>query len=280
MGQSQPSAAIDFGISNIDAVARAEGELHCWTRPSGRQPTPDLVRAILADGGVKLSSLRRLAVTGGQHRLLPDRIDDCALIRVDEVEAIGRGGQALIEMSDEKIAAPILVVSAGSGTAVVEAHGDQCTHVTGTGVGGGTLIGLSRLLLHTTDYHVIDALAQRGDPNGADLSLADVVTGHIGQLPPDATAVNFGRLARRDISVSREDLAAALVTLVSQTIALIAINAARARHVERIVITGHLTDMNSVRHALGQVSDIYGMRLTLPQDAGYGTALGALEEGL
>jgi len=279
MGRSQPSAAIDFGISNTDAVARVEGELHCWTRPSERQPAPDLVQAILADGGVELSSLRRLAVTGGRHQLLPDRIGDCALIRVGEVEAIGRGGQALLKIADEESAAPILVMSAGSGTAVVEAHGDQYTHVTGTGVGGGTLIGLSRLLLHTTDHHEIDALAQRGDPNGADLSLADVVTGPIGQLPPDATAVNFGRLARRDIAVSREDLAAALVTLVGQTIALIAINAARARQVERIVATGHLIDMSSVRDALRQVGDIYGMRITLPQDAGYGTALGALLHG-
>ncbi|RLC71417.1 MAG: Fumble domain-containing protein [Chloroflexi bacterium] len=279
MGQTQLSAAIDFGISNTDAAARVAGGLHYWTRPTESQPAPHLVRAILADGGVELSALRRLAVTGGRHRLLPDRIGDCALVRVGEVEAIGRGGQALLEMSDQESATPILVMSAGSGTAVVEARGDQYTHITGSGVGGGTLIGLSRLLLHTTDHHEIDALAQRGDPNGADLSLADVVTGPIGQLPPDATAVNFGRLARHDIAVSREDLAAALVTLVGQTIALIAINAARARQVERIVATGHLIDMYSVRDALQQVGDIYGMRITLPPNAGYGTALGALLYG-
>ncbi|MBU0703441.1 MAG: Fumble domain-containing protein [Chloroflexi bacterium] len=270
------SAAIDFGISNTDVVARVGEELRRWTRSSSGQPDPALVRAILADGGIELSSLRRLAVTGGCHRLLPDRIGDCALVRVGEVEAIGRGGQALAELSEEDRAAPVLVVSAGSGTAVVEARADQYTHVTGTGVGGGTLLGLSRLLLHTTDPHEIDALAQRGDPNGADLSLADVVSGPIGQLPPDATAVNFGRLARYDLAVSREDLAAALVTLVGQVIGLIAINAARAQQVERIVVTGHLIDMPSVRDVLGQVSDIYGTHITLPPNAGYGTALGAL----
>lgn len=274
--QTQSSAAIDFGISNTDAVARVAGELRYWTRPTAGQPDPDLVRAILAEGGVKLSSLRRLAVTGGRHRLLPDQIGDCAVGRVSEVEAIGRGGQALSELPKEDSAAPVLVVSAGSGTAVVEARGDQYTHVTGTGVGGGTLLGLSRLLLRTTDPREIDALARRGDPNGADLSLADVVSGPIGQLPANATAVNFGRLARHDIAVSREDLAAALVTLVGQVIGLIAINAARARQVERIIVTGHLIDMDSVRDALKQVGDIYGTRITLPPNAGYGTALGAL----
>jgi type II pantothenate kinase len=167
-------------------------------------------------------------------------------------------------------------VSAGSGTAVVAARGDQYAHVTGTAVGGGTLLGLSHLLLGTTDPHQIDELAQQGDPNGADLSLGDVVGGPIGPLPASATAVNFGRLANQDIAVSPEDLAAALVTLVGQVIALLAINAARAQRIERIVVIGHLIDMPSVRHVMEQVSGYYDERLVLPPPAGLGTALGAL----
>ena len=146
----------------------------------------------------------------------------------------------------------------------------------GTGVGGGTLLGLSRLLLHTVDPHEIDVLAQRGDPNGADLSLGDVIGVPLGRLPPDATAVNFGRLARQDLTVSREDLAAALITLVGQVIAITAINAAHAQQIECIVVTGHLTDMPSVRGVLGQVGEYYGVHIALPPDAGYATALGAL----
>jgi type II pantothenate kinase len=269
-------AAIDFGISNTDAVATIGGELRRWTQPSEERPDPELVQTILASGGVDLSSLRHLAVTGGRHRFLPDRIGGCAVVSVNEVQAIGRGGQALAGLTAEDSGAPVLVVSAGSGTAVVAARGDQCIHVTGTGVGGGTLLGLGRLLLHTVDPHEIDALARRGDPNGADLSLGDVISGPIGPLPADATAVNFGRLAHRDLTVSREDLAAALVTLVGQVIALIAINAAHAQRIERIVVTGHLIDMPSLRSVLEQVGGFYGSRITLPPDAGYATALGAL----
>lgn len=269
-------AAIDFGTSNTDAVAYIDGDLRRWTQPSVEQLNPELVRTMLAVGRVELPSLHHLAVTGGHHRLLPDRIDDCAIVGVNEVQAIGRGGQTLAGLSAENSDAPILVVSAGSGTAIVAAQGDQYTHVTGTGVGGGTLLGLGRLLLHTTDPYEIDALAQQGDPNVPDLSLGDVVSGPIGHLPADATAVNFGRLAHHDLSVSREDLAAALVTLVGQVIALVAINAARAQQIERIVVTGHLTDMSSMRGVLEQVGDFYGTPITLPPDAGYATALGAL----
>jgi type II pantothenate kinase len=274
-------AAIDFGISNTDGIAYLDGDWRRWTRSSEGRPDLELVRGILAAGGIKLASLPRLAVTGGQHKLLPERIDGYPLVAVNEVTAIGRGGQALAGLAAEDDA-PILVVSAGSGTAVVAARGDKYTHVTGTAVGGGTLLGLSRLLLHTVDHDEIDALARQGDPNGADLSLGDVVTGPIGNLPADATAVNFGRLAREDIAVSREDLAAALVTMVGQTVALIAINAARAQvierglHTVRVVVIGHLIDMPSLRSVVERVGNLYGVPIILPADSGYGTALGAL----
>ncbi|NIR50087.1 Fumble domain-containing protein [candidate division KSB1 bacterium] len=269
-------SAIDFGITNTDAVTYANGKIYRWNLPSDGHLTMELVKTVLAAGEVELTALKDLAVTGGQHRNLPDKIGKCGITKVNEVTAIGRGGQALAGLTKETFETPILVVSAGSGTAVVAARGHTYTHITGTGVGGGTLLGLGRLLLNTADPKEIDALALQGDPNGADLSLADVVSGPIGNLPPDVTAVNFGRLARPGIQASREDLAAALVTLVGQVIAVTGINAARAQALERVVVTGHLIDMPSVREVLQRVSDIYHLNLILPKDAGYATALGAL----
>jgi type II pantothenate kinase len=273
-------AAIDFGISNVDVTVYAEGKFHGWIRPAGGRPDPALVQAILAEGGVDLSSLRSLYVTGGQHRTLPPRIGDWQVISVGEVDAIGRGGQALARLASGGGDEPTLVVSAGSGTAVIAARGERYAHVTGTGVGGGTLLGLSRLLLHTVDHREIDALAQEGDSNGPDLSIGDVVMGPIGVLPPDVTAVNFGRLARHQLTVSREDIAAALVTLVGQTIGLVAINAANAQQMNRIVVIGHLFDMASMRGVLEQVGEVYSTPIILPPDAGFGTALGALLYGV
>lgn len=269
-------AAVDFGISNIDAVATVDGVLHRWTRHSDGPPVEASVHAMLAAGGLALSDLPHLAVTGGRHRALPPAISNVPLLGVNEVSAIGRGGRALGLHADDDPHTPILVVSAGSGTAVVTARGREYAHITGSGVGGGTLLGLGRLLLETTDAIAIDALAQMGDANGADLSLRDVISGPIGALPPDATAVNFGRIASATHAASKADLAAALVTLVGQVIAITAINAARAQQLERVVVIGHMTDMPSFRRVLEQVGDYYGMRLTLPEHAGFGTALGAM----
>ncbi|MCE7988470.1 MAG: Fumble domain-containing protein [Caldilinea sp. CFX5] len=269
-----PIAAIDFGISNTDIVAQINGETRRWTEPYTGYPDPDQVRAILAKGGVDLAALRKLAVTGGRHRLLPAQIGDCVVQSVGELEAIGRGGQAIAAPFDE--AQPLLVVSAGSGTAMIKAQGRSYGHFTGTAVGGGTMLGLSQLLIGTVDPQEIDQLAQSGNSNGVDLSLADVITGPIGSLPAEATAVNFGRMARSTATPNRADLAAGIITLVGQTIALIAINAARALPTNQIVITGHLTDMVTIRRMLTAVSALYGQTFQMPADAGYATALGAL----
>ena len=269
-------AAIDFGISNTDAVALGIGDMSCWTQPSSGAPTHASVRDILAAGGVHLGTLPLLAITGGRHRALAPALDATTVIAVPEVTAIGRGGQFLTREDGRDMNAPLLVVSAGSGTAVVSARGGDYAHITGTGVGGGTLLGLSRLLLGTTDVAVIDTMAVRGDANGADLALRDVVSGPIGALPPDATAVNFGRLARQQETAHPDDLAAALMTLVGQVIAITAINAARAERIERVVMIGHMTDMPSFRRVIDQVGEYYGMQILLPARAGYGTAIGAL----
>lgn len=273
-------AAIDFGISNTDAVALVDGTYRYWTRRTNGAPDEETVTTVLEAGGLALEQLTSLAVTGGQHRALPARFGPTAIVAVPEVTSIGRGGQAMSLDDAADPATPMMVVSAGSGTAVVSARGEAYAHVTGTGVGGGTLLGLSRLLLGTTDVDAIDAMAMRGDPNGADLALRDVVSGPIGTLPPDATAVNFGRLARQTTPASPDDLAAALVTLVGQVIAVTAINAARAEHLDRVVVIGHMADLPSFRRVLAQVGAYYGMALTVPeQHAGYGTALGALLHG-
>ncbi len=272
-------AAIDFGISNTDAVSLRDGTTQFWTRETDGTPDATFVRNVLEAGGLVLDALPRIAVTGGRHRMLPGQLGDCVVVPVPEITAIGRGGQAL-GLPDEPVpATPILVVSAGSGTAVVSARGNAYAHVTGTGVGGGTLLGLSRLLIGTTDTALIDAMAVRGDANGADLALRDVVSGPIGSLPLDATAVNFGRLARQEQHAKPDDLAAAVVTLVGQVIAITAINAARAERVERVVLIGHMADMPSFRRVIAQVGEYYGMKITVPDHAGFGTALGALLHG-
>jgi len=264
------SASFDLGISNIDILLRREGGLEHTRLANTTRPILEQFEALLE----RFGPLERVAVTGGQYRLLPDQVGGTRLVKISEVNAIGRGGLYLAGVDEA------LVVSGGSGTAMVAARGRTAAHVTGSAVGGGTLQGLGRLLLGETDSLEIDRLALQGDANHVDLTLIEAVGAAVGRLPVNANAVNFGRLAQGGVLgkslPAPRDVAAGLVRLVGQVIAVIAINAARAEGLENIVVTGHLVDLLSVRKVLDEVAGFYGAKITIPPNPGMGTAVGAL----
>ena len=190
------------------------------------------VEAALQGAGYTITDFEQIAVTGGRYRDLPGHVNGIPLVKVPEVHAIGRGGLLLSQRGQA------LVVSAGSGTAMVAAEPGGSHHVTGSAVGGGTLLGLGQLLLGTNDAEKIDQYAAGGDANRVDLTLEDAIGGTVGSLPADANAVNFGKLADMSTTASRADTAAGLVRLIAQVIAVIAINAASAAGMKDIVFIG------------------------------------------
>jgi type II pantothenate kinase len=262
-------AAVDLGITNIDTIVRREDAFEHTRLSSTHQAVASQLQAVIRTLFPEGDAGGRVAVTGGQYRSLPERLGPVELVKVAEVTAIGRGGLYLAGLENA------LVVSAGSGTAMVAARPDGCSHVTGSAVGGGTLQGLAHLLLGTTDPQEIDRLASLGNANRADLTLVEAVGGAVGRLPVNANAVNFGRLANKAADLSTEDCAAGLVRLVGQVIAVIAINAARAEGLDTIVVTGHLVDLASICQVLEEVAGYYHADIRIPPRPGTATALGA-----
>jgi type II pantothenate kinase len=270
---------LDFGLTNLDGALGRDGQLlRGWRQHTQGPASEQIMRQALETGGVKLADLSAIGTTGGRHKDLPSSLEGVPIRPIGEAQSVGRGGLALTGLETA------LVVSAGTGTSMISArtleHGFEFKHVTGSAVGGGTLLGLGKLLLGTANPLEIGELASHGDPAGVDSTLVDVIGGGIGHLPPDATAVNLGRLAKLETPASREDLAAGLVTLVSQVIAVIALNAAAAHKLERIVIVGHLPDLEPIRSAIRRVWGFYSVQqpAIFPENAGFATALGAALE--
>jgi type II pantothenate kinase len=268
--------AIDFGLTITDIVVQDDGgALRRSLIPStGKVDAAEVLHA-LETIGCKTRDFDRLIVTGGRHRLLPAQIDGVPVYGVNEVTAIGRGGLALAGLQEA------LVVSAGSGTAMVAARAEDIHHATGSAVGGGTLQGLGKLLLGTANALEIDALAAQGNSNVVDLTLMEATGGILGHLPADANAVNFGRVARKynedpTWSPAPADVAAGLVLMIGQVIAVIAINAARAEGLREIVVVGHLVDLPTVRNVLATVAGYYQASIRVPNAPGTATAIGAL----
>ncbi|HET8984913.1 MAG TPA: hypothetical protein VFN03_04040, partial [Trueperaceae bacterium] len=223
--------------------------------------------------GARRSTITALAVSGGQSRLLPDVHQGIPLIKVDEPTATAVGGLALANVGSA------LVVSCGTGTAMVsaDAGSGRYVHVTGTPVGGGTLEGLGQLLIGVPDGSAIAALAAAGSAQGVDTTLADVLGGALGTLPPSATAVSFGRVRSLPERPSEADTAAGLCVMVSQTIALIAVNAARAVGAEHVVFVGRVAQFPVIDRMLRAVFAVYAFptQPLMPEHGERATALGA-----
>lgn len=268
--QSPNVVAIDFGATNTDVVANIDGELRYWMLPSARHAHEQRIHAALIAGKLRPSDVHGIVITGGDRRGLQSHIDGIPIVMVNEMEAIGRGGLALAGLE------AAAVVSAGSGTAVVSASNETFQHITGTGVGGGTLQGLAELLIGTSEPDRIDTLARHGVSTAVNVTIGEIVGEAIGGLPPDTTAVNFGKLAFQSLKPRAEDIAAGLVNMVGQVIAVVAINAARSQGHKHIVVIGHLADLESIRTTIIQVGGYYNMPVTIPERRGFATALGAL----
>lgn len=267
---TQTFFAVDIGITNIDFWLETNAGLMRRMLPNQHHSASDQLRQAIAAVAGKLAPGLTIGVTGGRYRDLPEEVDGFKIKKVNEMLALGLGGLALAQLEAG------LVVSAGTGAAMVAARPSGVEHVTGSAVGGGTLLGLSKLILKTDDVDEIDRLALDGDASAVDIMLTEAVGGKVGRLPANANAVNLGKLYR-DNGFSRENLAAGLVRLVAQVISVIAINAADASGLESIIMVGHLMDFQSICKEVDLVGEFYQKAFIVPENPGFGTARGVLE---
>ena len=264
--------SIDFGITVTDIIKRDNGVILHEMTLSEEEPSPSLLSKIFSDINFK-SDVNLLAVTGGKHLNLGDKIESTKVVHVNEIDAVGEGAMNLSGLSGKD---PIIIVSAGSGTACILAQDGNFMHCSGTGVGGGTVLGLSKLLLGTTDPVEIAELAKAGNESGVDLILEDVVSGPIGELPSDTTAVNFGKISKIDSEISKQDIAAGIVNLVGQTAARVATSVATTFNAREIVVVGRSPSFNGLKNSLEQAASIIGFSPHFPKNGEYASALGAL----
>ena len=61
----------------------------------------------------------------------------------------------------------------GTGTSFVRVKNNVPTHLGGIGIGGGTITGLSKLMLSTNDVDKIQEMAQEGKVGNIDLRIGD-----------------------------------------------------------------------------------------------------------
>lgn len=215
---------------------------------------------------LKLKDIDKIAVTGVGADFLGRELFGIPLKRVPEFTAIGLGGLFIAGLKRA------LVVSTGTGTAIVIAHGREVRHLGGSGVGGGTLIGLSRYILNTTDFQNIVDLADKGNLGNIDLNISDISKVEVGDIPLSATASNFGKHSDK---ASQADLAIGLINLVCQSIGMMCVFASREENVDQIVLTGKLFRLPQAGDIFNRLGKLFGKQFIIPDYAEYSTAVGS-----
>eukprot|EP00002_Diphylleia_rotans_P039562 TRINITY_DN9200_c0_g1_i1.p1 TRINITY_DN9200_c0_g1~~TRINITY_DN9200_c0_g1_i1.p1 ORF type:complete len:436 (-),score=69.14 TRINITY_DN9200_c0_g1_i1:359-1666(-) len=181
---------------------------------------------------------------------------------------------------------PYLLVNIGSGVSILKVEGEnKYTRVDGTSLGGGTFWGLCRLFTDLTSFDAMLEMSEKGDTRNVDMLVGDIYGGDYSLLglSADTPASSFGKACMQKGSIAgkfrSEDIAAGLLTMISNTIGQLACHNAARHNLTRIYfggyfIRGHQFTMEKISFAVNYFSRGTTKALFLRHE-GYLGALGA-----
>ena len=213
-----------------------------------------------------LQAVDRIMITGVGASFVSKPIYGLPTSKVEEFLANGLGGLFLTGLSNA------IIVSMGTGTALVEASQESIKHIGGTGIGGGTIIGLASRMLNIRDIKHIIKLAEDGDLSHVDLMVGDITKDLLPGLPPFTTASNFGRMS--DVATN-SDIALGIINLVLQAIGMTAIFAVHGSVCKDVALIGNLSVIPQCKEVFDVLKQLFSVEFVIPENAEYATAVGA-----
>ena len=260
---------IDVGISTTKIVGLRDGKPSAPIRITAADPITSLYGAFgkyLHDNNIRLEEVEHVMLTGVGAAYVKNDVYGVQTSRCDEFIADALGARFESKLDH------VIVVSMGTGTSFVMADGDEIRHIGGIGIGGGTLQGLSRVMLNTSDIKTVSALAMQGDISHINLLIGDISAQPLPGLPMEATASIFAR-AQND--ASREDIACGIISMVIQSIGSAAVLAAQGTGCRDMVLIGNLSLLPQCKDIFRALEKLYGVRFHTPKYSEYCTAIGA-----
>ncbi|MEN6618845.1 MAG: pantothenate kinase [Rikenellaceae bacterium] len=260
---------IDIGSTTTKAVAVQSGEVIKTIKTKAFDAVTSATGALgkmIIESNLKISNVEKIIITGAGALKINNDIFGISTHKIDEITAIGIGGMFLSKKEN------IIISNIGTGTSIIEANKDKITHIGGTGIGGGTITGLSKEMIKTSTFENILNLADKGDLQQVDLLIEDISDADISFLNKKATASNFGKMLD---TVKKEDLALGIINMVYQVIGMISVFAAKSRNIDTVLITGNGSNNRIGKKILEDISGLYNISFEFPADAEYTTAIGA-----
>lgn len=262
---------IDVGGSTTKIIGLEDGKvIKSSMTIKANDPITSLFGAFgkyIYDNNIELSEIDQVMLTGVGASSVTTPIYGLPTAHVDEFQADGLGTQ--FDSGLERL----IAVSMGTGTTLVKVDGDSISHIGGISMGGGTLQGLSRLMLGTSHIDEVVAMAAKGDISHINLQIKDISKGDIEGLPMHATASLFGKAVENN--ANENDIAKGLICMVLETIGSCAVLSQANGGFKDFVLIGNLTLLPECGIIFPMMESLYQVRFHIPKNARYCTALGA-----
>jgi type II pantothenate kinase len=261
---------IDVGISTTKIVGiDSKGMVVSPLRIKATDPITSLYGAFgkyLHDNKIRLEEVEHVMLTGVGAAYIEENIYGLPTTKAEEFVADGLGAKYESKLDR------MIVVSMGTGTSLVKCDGEDISHIGGIGIGGGTLTGLSRLLLKTDDIKNIIDLAMEGDISHINLLIGDISAKPLPGLPMSATASLF---SNAKANASREDIAVGLIHMVLQAIGSASILSSLGSGIKDFVMIGNLSLLPQCKEVYSAMEKLYGVHFIIPKYSEFCTAIGA-----
>lgn len=260
---------IDIGGSTTKIVGIKGGQIIEPLTVEAKDPVASASGALgkfLNVNKLRLENIEKVIITGVGASFISDELLGLPVEKIEEFKALGYGGLFLSGLKKA------IIISMGTGTAFVKANKACIQHLGGTGVGGGTILGLSKAMVNLSSFDTIIETAKTGRPEPVDLSVGDISRNEVGNLPNTITASNFGKMTDQ---ATKNDITRGILTMVFQVIGMMAIFAARAQKDTDIVLSGKLVNIFQAQKTFSELSNLYGVKFHVPEHAEYCTAIGA-----
>lgn len=264
----------DVGSSVIKlAAVRADGTVSgLFKAEKGDvRPPETLVRDFAASLDLRPGGIDAVVLTGvGAPRIRGD-VAGIPTRAVNEFAASARGALVLTGKSEA------VVASMGTGTALLRADASGARHLGGSGVGGGTLMGLCRKLYGLSTFEEVMAAAEGGDLDRVDLRIKDIAGDLYLTLPPDRTSSNFGKAL---VEAGTADMVTGFINMVLETVGVITVMACRGSGVSAAILIGSLTRLSQAGRVFAAFQANFGIEFVIPERAAFATAIGAALEAV
>lgn len=272
--------SFDFGSTNIKYlvfnITENREETNIKLVGKGRSAVTDFalfIYDILKEYHIDIKHIDKIVVTGTGSSFLGNDFEGVEIIKVDEFDAIAYGGLLLSKLDAGNI------VSIGTGTTIIYSDLHEVKRLGGTGLGGGTLVGLGSAILsdigndkrEITNFMTLIDMAKKGNKSNVDLIIGDINKGNIGNMTSDITAANF---AATNKEANRYDYISALLNMILENIALLVKAVGENR---KTVYIGTMMSDDYVRKCMLKITEYTKSDIMFVDNSEFAIVIGAWE---